>query len=72
MITTLPDTFTRREAARRLGVAPTTLKAWAARGVGPTYSRTGTKGGRTIYTADDLARWLHEHKAVSRTTRANG
>jgi transposase len=72
MHVTMPelDTYSRVEAARRLGVAAGTLKRWAAEGRGPRYARTGTVKGRAIYTAADLAAWLAEHKTAPRASAA--
>lgn len=63
------ETYSRAEAARRLGLAAGTLKRWAAQGIGPRYSRTGTVKGRVIYTAADLAAWLADHKTTPRVCR---
>jgi hypothetical protein len=71
MHTTMPEleTYSRAEAARRLGVAVSTMKRWAVVGRGPRYSRTGDVRGRTIYSAADLAAWLDEHKTTPRAVR---
>ena len=71
MHTMLPEleTYSRVEAAARLGVATSTLKKWAIEGRGPAYSRTGTVKGRTIYSAADLAAWLAENKTTPRAVR---
>lgn len=69
--TMLPEleTYSRVEAAARLGVSPITLKKWAAEGKGPAYSRTGAVRGKTIYSAADLAAWLAENKTTPRVCR---
>jgi len=70
-ITMMPEleTYSRVEAAARLGVSPITLKKWAIEGRGPRYSRTGAVKGRTIYSATDLAAWLAENKTTPRACR---
>jgi len=71
MYTMLPEleTYSRVEAAARLGVATSTLKKWAIEGRGPAYSRTGTVRGKTIYSATDLAEWLAARKTTPRIVR---
>ena len=71
MHTALPEleTYSRAEAARRLGVAAGTLKRWASAGRGPRYSRTGDKRGRCLYAASDLIEWLAERKTSPRACR---
>lgn len=64
------ETYSRPEAARRLGVAAGTLKRWAAEGRGPRYARTGKVKGKAIYSAADLAAWLAEHKTTPRASAA--
>lgn len=72
MITTMPETFTRQEAARRLGVSADTLRKWSVAGRGPRFSRTGDVRGRVIYTSDDLAAWLEQRKQTPVTaTKGN-
>ena len=51
-------TYTRAEAARRLGDGAETLARWSVQGRGPRYSRTGDIRGRVIYREADLQRWL--------------
>jgi len=69
--TMLPEleTYSRVEAAARLGVSPGTLKKWAIEGRGPRYSRTGAVKGKTIYSAADLAAWLAARKTTPRACR---
>jgi hypothetical protein len=70
MITPELDTYTRAEAAQRLGLSTATLKRYAATGRGPAFARTGDKRGRVIYTAADLAAWLESRKQVPRASAA--
>ena len=63
------ETYSRVEAAARLGVSPGTLRKWAIQGRGPAYSRTGAVKGRTIYSATDLAAWLAASKTTPRACR---
>jgi len=71
MPTMLPEleTYSRAEAAARLGVATSTLKRWAIEGRGPAYSRTGAVKGKAIYSAADLAAWLAANKTTPRAGR---
>lgn len=57
-------TYTRTEAAARLGLAPATLARWASRKQrkGPRYSRTGDKCGRVLYRESDLLAWLESRR----------
>lgn len=50
--------LTRPEAAVVLRVRPATMARWAARGIGPTYSRSGDRRGRCLYRRADLAEWI--------------
>lgn len=52
------ELLTRAEAAVVLRVKPLTLARWAARGVGPSYSRSGRRRGRCVYSRRDLAEWI--------------
>lgn len=64
--------YTRDEAARRLHVAPNTLRRWAHLGRGPRFVRTGDVRGRTLYAEDDLAAWLEQRKQTPVTaTKGN-
>ena len=49
------ELFTRVEAARRLGLSPTTLAKAALTGRGPRYIKLGR---RVCYTAADLDSWV--------------
>ena len=49
------NTVTPEDAARRLGVRPSTLANWRWRGEGPSYVKIG---GRVRYRLRDLARYL--------------
>ena len=60
--------YTRDEAARRLHVAPNTLRRWAHLGRGPRFVRTGDVRGRTLYAEDDLAAWLEQRKQTPATS----
>lgn len=63
-IATAPEaeTFTRAEAARRLGVKSQTLARWAQQNRGPAYSLTGERKGRAIYTAASIAAWVEQRR----------
>ena len=54
-------TLTTRQAAERLGLAPSTLAKLRINGNGPTYCKLGR---RVVYRVADLEEWLQ-----SRTTR---
>ena len=67
---TMPvEWYTREEAARRLSLAPATLKRLAAEGKGPRYSRSGERKGKCLYAAADLAAWAESHKTTPRVCR---
>jgi hypothetical protein len=57
--------YTRQEAARRLSLAPATLKRLAAEGKGPAYSRSGERKGKCLYAAADLAAWAEARKRIT-------
>lgn len=59
------DVLTRRQAAERLGVKPTTLARWAQQGRGPAYSLTGTRKGRALYSAATIAAWLESRQRTA-------
>ena len=70
MHVTLPvEWYTRTEAARRLSLAPATLKRLAAEGKGPRYSRSGTRKGKCMYAAADLVAWAEARKTTPRAGR---
>lgn len=54
--------LSQRDAARRVGVHPATLKRWRAEGTGPTYIRL--ESGRIRYRAEALDAWL-DSRAVT-------
>ena len=57
--------LTRDQAARYLGVSRSTLSSWAARKVGPRYSRSGRVRGRVWYRVRDLDAFVESrHVAV--------
>lgn len=56
------EVLNRREAAHRLGVTTTTLARWAQQGRGPSYSLTGTRKGRALYSAASIAAWLESRQ----------
>lgn len=56
------DVLSRRQAAERLGVKPTTLARWAQQGRGPAYSLSGERKGRAYYTAAAIAEWLESRR----------
>jgi DNA-binding transcriptional MerR regulator len=47
------------EAAREIGVAPSTLRDWRCRGVGPPFVRAGKIA---LYDKGDLKRWQDRHR----------
>src|SRR6185437_12455270 len=54
-----PDRMASRvEVAEYLQVAPKTLAEWAAKGVGPRYTRLGQGGAATRYRWSDVEAWL--------------
>jgi len=64
------EVLSRDEAAAYLRVSPATLNNWAARGLGPRYSRSGAVRGRTLYRLADLRDWLHRRSVTGmRETR---
>lgn len=54
----IEPTYTRAEAARRLGFSVATLARWSVQKRGPRFSRTGDVRGRVIYRERDLQAWL--------------
>jgi len=52
--------LTTPEAARRLGIAPATMRVWRSEGRGPTYVRVG---GTIVYREDVIARAVKERGA---------
>lgn len=48
------------EAAHRIGLAPTTLKRWRARRVGPPYHVISR--GAVVYSTADLDRWMDSRR----------
>ena len=61
MTTQIPVTLTADEAAKILGLAPSTLAKMRVTGNGPVYCKLGR---RVVYRPADLEQWLQ-----SRTTR---
>ena len=59
------DVLSRRQAAERLGVRPTTLARWAQQGRGPAYSLTGNRKGRALYSAATIAAWLESRQRTA-------
>lgn len=59
-------TINPQEAARRLGVEPSTLANWRWNGRGPRYIRVG---GRIRYRLMDLAHWLDSQARSSTSSR---
>jgi predicted DNA-binding transcriptional regulator AlpA len=60
MTTSNPITLNAREAARFLGLAPSTLAKLRLSGTGPVYCKLGR---RVIYRQQDLASWLESRVA---------
>lgn len=67
MMTSDPITLTASEAARFLGLAPSTLAKLRLSGHGPVYCKLGR---RVVYRREDLAAWL-ESRLVRNTTDAD-
>jgi len=52
--------------ASMLGIAPTTLRIWRIRGLGPQFTKLGTaKQSPVIYYEEDVRAWLNERKFAS-------
>jgi hypothetical protein len=64
MTTPEAEVLTRRQAAERLGVTTTTLARWAMQGRGPSYSLTGDRKGRALYSAASIAAWMQERRCT--------
>ena len=56
------DVLSRREAAARLGVTVRTMDRWARESRGPSYSLTGNRRGRALYTSASIAEWLESRR----------
>ena len=69
MTTPEADVLTRRQAAERLGLTVGTLSRWAQQGRGPSYSLTGNRKGRALYSAASIAAWLESRKTTPRVCR---
>jgi predicted DNA-binding transcriptional regulator AlpA len=67
MTTSNPITLTASEAARVLGLAPSTLAKLRLSGNGPLYCKLGR---RVVYRRDDLVAWL-ESRVARNTTDAD-
>ena len=65
MMTPEADVLSRRQAAERLGVTTTTLARWAMQGRGPSYSLTGNRKGRALYSAASIAAWLESRRRTA-------
>jgi predicted DNA-binding transcriptional regulator AlpA len=57
-----PELLSRREAAKTLNLACSTLARMAREGRGPSYCRSGDVRGRVWYRRADLAAWLESRK----------
>jgi hypothetical protein len=70
------DLLTEREAAKRLGLAPSTLKLLRHRGGGPEYiairTRSDVKRPAIRYASEALARWLSSRATVHTSTSDPG
>lgn len=60
MITETPQVLCARDAARRLGLSPSTLAKMRLNGNGPTYCKLGR---RVVYRPADLEQWLESRTA---------
>jgi hypothetical protein len=54
--------LSRDEAAAYLGTTVNTLAGWAARRIGPRYSRSGSRRGKVWYRVCDLDAWLESRQ----------
>lgn len=54
--------MSREEAAAYLGTSANTLAGWAARRIGPRYSRSGSRRGKVWYRVADLDAWLESRQ----------
>jgi hypothetical protein len=61
-MTDIPTVLPASEAARVLGLSPSTLAKLRLRGSGPIYCKLGR---RVLYRPDDLSAWLAEHLRMS-------
>lgn len=57
------------EAARMVGLSPRTLEKHRTFGTGPTYLKLG---GRILYTAEDLQRWIDRGVRSSTSDEGQG
>jgi len=60
--------MSREEAARYLGTTVNTMAAWAARSMGPAYSRSGSQRGKVWYTVADLDAFIEARKVSPHST----
>jgi hypothetical protein len=60
----VPDLLVTAEAATFLRVSPGTLSNWRTRGIGPPFSRIGS---RIIYSRDVLVAWVKAQERSSTT-----
>lgn len=62
-----PATLSRNEAARYVGVQPSTLARWATEDRGPPFLKLSpARSGRIRYSVQDLDRWLAEGAPTNR------
>jgi len=55
------------DAAKSLGIATYTLRAWRMKGTGPQYTKIG---GRAYYAMTDLDAWVASHPRYRNTAEA--
>jgi hypothetical protein len=60
MMINSPFVLSARDAARAMGIAPSTLAKMRLSGNGPVYCKLGR---RVVYRREDLAAWLESHVA---------
>ena len=70
METPVPRLFTTAELAARLGLRPTTLRAWRGDGRGPPYVRLSAS--RVGYRPADVESWLERRAWTSVSAEAAG
>jgi excisionase family DNA binding protein len=62
--------LTTKEAARRLGFTPQTLRLWRSQDRGPAYVQT--EGGGVRYRRSDLEAWIEQRRVTTRDQRCKG
>lgn len=68
----LPQYVSHGDAARRLGIAPKTLRAWARGGLHgcPTMFDLGATKG--VFRLDEILRWIESRRVIQQATTVGG